>query len=65
MEGEEVSFWLFLFDLEGLDPLPTYPQVESKSSSSLKKLFLWVKLFLEFLKIVFKKGKEAPRHERK
>jgi len=31
MEGEEVSFlWLFLFDLEGLGPLPTYPQVGSK-----------------------------------
>jgi len=25
MEGEEVCFWLFLFDLEGLTPLPTYP----------------------------------------
>jgi len=23
-------FLLFLFDLEGLGPLPTYPQVESK-----------------------------------
>jgi len=26
MEGEEVCFWLFLFDLEGLTPLPTYPK---------------------------------------
>jgi len=30
MEGEEVRFWLFLFDLEGLGPLRTYPQVGSK-----------------------------------
>jgi len=30
MEGEEVGFCYFLFDLEGLDPLPTYPQVGSK-----------------------------------
>jgi len=25
MEGEEVCFCYFLFDLEGLSPLPTYP----------------------------------------
>ena len=31
MEGEEVRFcYFFLFDLKGLGPLPTYPQVESK-----------------------------------
>ena len=30
MEGEEVRFCYFLFDLEGLGPLPTYPQVGSK-----------------------------------
>jgi len=30
MEGEEVCFWLFLFDLEGLTPLPTYPEKGSK-----------------------------------
>jgi len=26
MVGEGVCFWLFLFDLEGLTPLPTYPK---------------------------------------
>jgi len=31
MEGEKECFWLFLFDLEGLGHLPTYPQVESKN----------------------------------
>ena len=30
MEGEEVWFLLFLFDLEGLGPLPTYPKKGSK-----------------------------------
>jgi len=30
MEGEEVRFLLFLFDLKGLGPLPTYPQALSK-----------------------------------
>jgi len=32
MEGEEICFGFFyLFDLEGLGLLPTYPQVGSKS----------------------------------
>jgi len=30
MEGEEVCFWLFFFDLEGLTHLPTYPKKGSK-----------------------------------
>jgi len=30
MEGEEVCFCHFLFDLEGLTPLPTYPKKGSK-----------------------------------
>ena len=30
MKGEEVRFCYFLFDLKGLGPLPTYPQVGSK-----------------------------------
>ena len=30
MGGEEPCFWYFLFDLEGLSHLPTYPQVGSK-----------------------------------
>jgi len=43
--------------LKGLDPLPTYPQVESKSSSSLSKIIWWVRLILKFLKIVFRREK--------
>jgi len=65
MEEEEVCFWLFLFDLEGLDHLPTYPQVESESSSSLSKIIWWVRLFFRVFENSFKKGKEASRHERK
>ena len=40
MEGEEYVFFVVFIDLEGNDPLPTYPQVESKSCSSPKN-FIW------------------------
>ena len=39
-EGEEACFCYFLFDLEGLGPLPTYPLVGSKPMQfTLKNLF--------------------------
>ena len=65
MEGEEVCFWLFLFDLEGLTPLPTYPKKGSKPMQfTLKNYFWWVRLILKFFENGFKKGKEASRHKR-
>ena len=54
---------LFLFDLEGLTPLPTYPKEwDQNQVVHSQKLFLWVGLFLEFFENGFKKGKEASRH---
>jgi len=54
---------LFLFDLEGLTPLPTYPKEwDQNQVVHSQKLFLWVGLFLEFLKMVLRRGKEASRH---
>jgi len=49
IKEEEVCFWLFLFDLEGLGPLPTYPKEwDQNQVVHSQKLFLWVRLFLEF-----------------
>jgi len=61
MMGEEVCFCYFLFDLEGLGPLPTYPQVGSKSSSSLFKSYLVGWVDFEVFENGFKKRKETSK----
>ena len=65
MEGEEVCFCYFLFDLEGLGPLPTYPQVGSKPMQFTLKIYFvsWVNFMI--FENSFEKRKEASRHERK
>jgi len=57
MKREEVCFGYFylIWKDESFAYLPK--RMGSKSSSLLSKIILWVELFLEFLKMVLRRGK--------
>jgi hypothetical protein len=56
MGGEEVCFWLFLFDLEGIKSFAYISTSGIKIlCSSLSKFIWWVILILTFLKMILKK----------
>jgi len=51
-------FLLFLFDLEGwILCLLTQKKWDQNQVVHSQKLFLWVKLFFKFLKIILRRGK--------
>jgi hypothetical protein len=52
MEGEEVCFWFFFFDLEGIKSFASGIKTNVVHS---QKIIWWVGLFLEFLKIVLRR----------